>query len=58
MAPCERIRYYQGQIRRMTPPRSERESLLIETFRYLIFENEALCDDGDERPVKPALRFS
>jgi hypothetical protein len=48
MAACERISYYRDRIRDMTPPRSERERLLIDTFLYLIAENESLCEGGAE----------
>jgi hypothetical protein len=44
MSPCERVNYYRREIRRMTPPTTERDRLLLETFRQLLMENEPLCD--------------
>ncbi len=46
MSPCERIVYYRREILRMTPPHTQRERLLIETFRRLLTENEPLCSSG------------
>lgn len=51
MSPCERVTYYGREIRRLTPPRTQRERLLIEVFRILVVENEPLCvqDTTDEQ---------
>ncbi len=43
MTPCERFTYYGREIRRLTPPGTRRERLLIEVFRVLVAENEPLC---------------
>ncbi len=45
MTPCERIRYYKKEISRMTPPKSFRERILLETFRQLVSENLPLCGE-------------
>jgi hypothetical protein len=48
MSPCERVAYYRKRIRLLTPPRSTRENLLIETFRAIVQENEILCRRGEQ----------
>ena len=45
MSPCERIAYYRAEIRRLSPPASLRETLLIEMFQQLIKDNTPLCLD-------------
>ncbi len=44
MTPCERVAYYRQKIERITPPDTQRDVLLIETFQQLIAENEPLCE--------------
>ena len=44
LSPCERVAYYQAQIRRLTPPASSRERLLIAAFEQLVH-----CAHGDLR---------
>jgi hypothetical protein len=46
LSPCERVAYYEAQIRRLTPPASSRERLLIAAFEQLVEENRAQCGDG------------
>jgi hypothetical protein len=53
MSPCERVTYYRECIRRLTPPRSARDDLLIETFRSILRENESLCRDPERPPGRP-----
>jgi hypothetical protein len=43
MSPCERVVYYRREIRRLTPPRTQRDRMLIETFQQLLTENETSC---------------
>ena len=51
MSPCERVTYYRQKICQLSPPKSSRDVLLIETLQRLVEENVPPCGGKVSMPL-------